>query len=201
MRILFIGDIVGRSGRAVVLRAPAAALARLAARLRRHQRRERGRRIRHHRGDLPGSDRCRRRCDHARQSRLGPEGGAGLHRAGAAPDPSDQLSPRDARARRRPDRDQDRRACAGGQRHGPHLHGPARRSVRGGRARAPRASARRDRGCRRHRHARRSHQREAGHGSFLRRPRQPSGRHPHPRADRRPSESCRAAPPSCRMSA
>jgi len=37
--------------------------------------------------------RCRRRCDHAGQSRLGPEGGAGLHRAGAAPDPPDQLPP------------------------------------------------------------------------------------------------------------
>ncbi len=101
----------------------------------------------------------------------------------------DQLSGRNARARRRPDRDQERRACAGDQCHGPHLHGPARRSVRGGRARAGRASARRDRGRHHHRHARRSHQREAGDGPFLRRPRQPGGRHPYPRADRRPSGS------------
>ena len=34
-------------------------------------------------------------------------------------------------------------------------------------------------------------QREAGDGLFLRRPRQPRGRHPHPRADRRPPASCR----------
>ena len=40
---------------------------------------------------------------------------------------------------------------------------------------------------RRHRarHALRGDQREAGHGLFLRRPRQPRGRHPHPCADRR----------------
>ena len=36
--------------------------------------------------------RRRRRRHHARQSCLGPEGGAGLHRARAAPDPADQLS-------------------------------------------------------------------------------------------------------------
>ena len=40
------------------------------------------------------------------------------------------------------DRRQERRARAGHQRHGPHLHGPARRSVRRGRARACRLSAR-----------------------------------------------------------
>ena len=52
MRLLFLGDIVGRPGpHAVTERLPAPARA-LAARLRRHQRRERGRRLRHHRGDL-----------------------------------------------------------------------------------------------------------------------------------------------------
>ena len=55
MRILFIGDIVGRAGRTVVHRAAARARFRLEARSRRRQRRERGRRLRHHRGDLSTS--------------------------------------------------------------------------------------------------------------------------------------------------
>ena len=78
-----------------------------------------------------------------------------------------------------------RRARAGDQPDGPRVHGPARRSVRGGRARALRLSAegrgRRDRD----RHALRGDEREAGDGPFLRRPREPRGRHPHPCADRR----------------
>ena len=59
------------------------------------------------------------------------------------------------------------------------------------------------RGRRRHRprHALRGDQREAGHGLFLRRPRQPGGRHPHACADRRPPHHARAAPPSCPTSA
>src|ERR1039458_5495655 len=40
------------------------------------QRRELGRRLRHHRGDLQRADRRRRRCRHAGQSRLGPARGA-----------------------------------------------------------------------------------------------------------------------------
>ena len=131
----------GRSGRNVVLERLPGLVARLEARFRRRQRRERGRRLRHHRGDLQRIDRCRRRRHHARQSCLGPARGAGLHRARAAADPPGQLSDRHARARRRPDRGQERRARARGQRHGPHLHGPARRSVRGDRARACRLSA------------------------------------------------------------
>ena len=46
-----------------------------------------------------------------------------------------------ARPRRRSGRDQERQARAGDQRHGPHLHGRARRSVRRGRARARRLRA------------------------------------------------------------
>ena len=59
------------------------------------------------------------------------------------------------------------------------------------------------RGRRRHhrRHALRGHQREAGHGLFLRRPRQPHGRHPHPCARPPTTASCRAAPPSSPTSA
>ena len=59
----------------------------------------------------------------------------GFHRARAAPDPSDQLilPARPARGAALIET-RKRRARAGHQRHGPHLHGPARRSVRGGRA-------------------------------------------------------------------
>ena len=84
MRILFIGDIVGRSGRTAVLeRLPGL--------------------VRDWRLDFVAVngenaaggfgiteaiyqefDRRRRRRRHRRQSFLGPEGGAGLHRAGAA---------------------------------------------------------------------------------------------------------------------
>ena len=91
MRLLFIGDIVGRTGRTALLnRLPASARA-LAARFRRRQRRERRRRLRHHRGDLRGVPRRRGRRDHARQPRLRPARSAGVHRAPAAPDPPGQL--------------------------------------------------------------------------------------------------------------
>ena len=157
------------------------------ARSRRGQRRERRRRLRHHRGDLQRLHRRRRRRHHARQSCLGPARGAGVHRARAAAHPPDQLSARHAGARRRHDRRQERRAGAGHQRHGPHLHGAARRSVHRDRPRACRLSAQERRRRHHRRHALRGDQREAVDGLFLRRPRQPRGRHPHPRADRRPS--------------
>ena len=47
----------------------------------------------------------------------------------------------------------------------------------------------------------RGHQREAGDGPFLRRPREPRGRHPHPCADRGSPDPAAAAPPSCPTSA
>ena len=174
---------------------------RVEARPRRGQRRERRRRLRHHRGDLQRDDRRRRRRRHARQPRLGPARGAGVHRARAAAGSPDQLSARHAGARRGDGRGQERRARARHQRHGPHLHGPARRSVRRGRPRACRLSAEK-RGRRHHRrHALRGDQREAGDGLSLRRPRQPRDRHPHPLRRPRITASCRAAPRSCRTSA
>ncbi len=56
---------------------------------------------------------------------------------------------------------------------------------------------------RRHRarHALRGDQRKAVDGLFRRRPRQPGGRHPHPLPRPPIIASCRAAPPSCRTSA
>ena len=201
MRILFIGDVVGRSGRIAVTERLPEPDRRLEARSRRRQRRERGRRLRHHRSDLQRIDRRRRRRHHARQSRLGPARGAGVHRARAAPDPPGQLSERHARPRRGAGRHQERQTRAGDQRHGPHLHGPARRSLRRGRARARRLRAE-DRRRRHHaRHALRGDQRKAGHGFFRRWPRQPGGRHPYPRADRRSPHFARRAPLSCRTSA
>ena len=201
MRILFIGDIVGRSGRTIVHDRLPGLIARLEARSRRRQRRERRRRLRHHRGDLQRVHRRRRRRHHARQSRLGPARGAGVHRARAAADPPDQLSARHAGPRRRDDRRQERRARARHQRDGPHLHGSARRSVRRDRARACRLSAE-DRRRRHHRrHALRGDQREAGDGLFraTAAPASSSARTPM----RRPPTiaSCRAAPRSCPTSA
>ena len=141
MRILFIGDIVGRSGRTIVNERLPGLIADVEARSRRHQRRERRRRFRHHRSHLQRVDRRRRRRHHARQSRLGSARGAGLHRARAAADPPGQLSQGHARPRRRHGRHQERQARAGHQRHGPHLHGCDGRSLRRGRARARRLRA------------------------------------------------------------
>src|SRR5271169_6343403 len=66
--------------------------------------------------------------------------------------------------------DQRRRARPGRQRHGPHLHGSARRPVRRGRPRVERLRAALRRRRYRHRHACRDDQREAVDGPFLRRP-------------------------------
>ena len=185
MRILFIGDVVGRSGRTIVNERLPGLIADWKLDLVVDQRRERRRRLRHHRGDLQRADRRRRRRHHARQSRLGSARGAGVHRARAAADPPGQLSQGHARPRRRAGRHQERQARAGDQRHGPHLHGRARRSVRRGRARARRLSAQVGRRRHHRRHALRGDQREAVDGLFRRRPRQPGGRHPHPLPDRR----------------
>jgi hypothetical protein len=184
MRILFIGDMVGRSGRAAVLDALPALIARLEARSRRRQRRERRRRLRHHRGDLQefidaGADAVTL-GNHSWDQR---EALVFIERAPRLIRPLNY--PPGTPGRGAADRDGERRARAGHQRHGPRLHGPARRSVRRDRARAracPLASARRRH---RRRHPLRGDQREAGDGPFLRRPRQPGvGTHTHvPTAD------------------
>ena len=91
MRLLFVGDVVGRSGRSVLLEQLPILRVALAARFRRRQRRERGRRLRHHRGDRRGVHRRRRRRHHARQPRLRPARGARLYRAPATADPPGQF--------------------------------------------------------------------------------------------------------------
>ncbi len=97
MRILFIGDIVGRSGRAVVLE-------RLPALIRDWQLDFVAINGENAAGGFGITEaiyqdlaRCRRRRGHRRQSLLGPEGGAGVHRACAPADPPGQLSARHAR--------------------------------------------------------------------------------------------------------
>ena len=201
MRILFIGDVVGRSGRTIVNERLPGLIAdwKLDLVVVNGENAAGGFGITE--VDLQRADRRRRRRHHARQSRLGPARGAGVHRARAAPDPPGQLSQGHARPRRRADREQERQARAGDQRHGPRLHGPARRSVRRGRARARRLRAQNRRRRHHFRYALRGDQREAVDGLFRRRPRQPGGRHPYP--CRRPPTiaSCRGAPPSCRTSA
>ena len=98
--------------------------------------------------------------------------------------PAGQLSAWHARPRRGVDRSQERRAGARDERHGPHFHGRARRSVRRRRPRADELPAWQG-GRRRHRrYARRGDERETGDGVFLRRPGEPRSRHPHARTDR-----------------
>ena len=89
-----------------------------------------------------------------------------------------------AGARRHSRQPAGRRPHSGDECDGPRLHGCAGRSLRGGGARTQRLPS--GRGCRRHRDRCpcRGDQREDGHGAFLRRPRQPGGRHPHPCAHR-----------------
>ena len=89
---LFLGDVVGRTGRQVVVDQLPQLRAALQARFRGGQRRELGRRLRHHGDHLRGPARRRRRRRDARQPRLRPEGGAGVHRAPAAAAAPDQLS-------------------------------------------------------------------------------------------------------------
>ena len=74
MRILFIGDIVGKPGRDIVCRAVARLVAERQARSGRRQRRKRGRRLGADAGHLSRADRGRRRCHHARRPRLSPQG-------------------------------------------------------------------------------------------------------------------------------
>ena len=169
---------------------------RLDARSRRRQWRERRRRLRHHRGDLPGIHRRRRRCGHARQPCLGPARGAGVHRARAAAGPAGEFSEGHAGPRRGFGRYQERQARAGHQRDRPRLHDAVRRSVRRAQPRTRSLSAGRGRRCHRGRFPLRGVERKAGHRLLLRRPRQPRGRHPHPCADIGPSDPQPAAPPT-----
>ncbi len=117
MRLLFLGDIVGRPGRiAFIEKVPE--LRRGETRRRDRQRRERGTWFRHHGSDLQRSDRCRRGCRDARQPRLGPARGDVFHRARAAPRAPDQLSARNTGPWRRHGRGQQWRTHRGDQRHG-----------------------------------------------------------------------------------
>ena len=196
LRILFVGDVVGRAGRTAVSRTSARHDPRLGARSRHRQWRERRRRLRHHRGDLPGIHRRRRRRRHARQSCLGSARGAGVHRARAAAGSPGEFSAGHAGPRLCAGRHQERQARAGHQRHRPRLHDAVRRSVRRHQPRTRSLSA--ARGGRRHRgrFPLRGLQRKAGHRLFLRRPRQSRRRHPHPCADSRTTRSFPAAPPT-----
>ena len=98
MRLLFLGDVVGRSGRDAVSSRLPGLIDALRLRFRRRQRREREPRPRPHRGPLQRSPRCRRRRRHARRPRLRPARHAELYRARADADPADQHARRNARA-------------------------------------------------------------------------------------------------------
>ena len=188
MRILFIGDVVGRSGRAIVGELLPGLVRDWKLDLVLTQRRERRRRLRHHRGDLQRIHRRRRRRGDARQSCLGSARGFGFHRARAEAHPPDQFSQRHARQGRGHDRRQERRACPRDECDGPHLHGSARRSLHHHRSGTQCLRAEERRGRDRARFPLRGDERETIDGSFRRRAREPRGRHPHPCADRRPPD-------------
>ena len=98
IRILFIGDIVGRPGRELVRRGLRGARRPPSDRSRHRQRRERRRRLRHHARDRRPAARLGRRRDDLRQSHLGQEGSARLHRRRAAAAAAGQLPGRRRRA-------------------------------------------------------------------------------------------------------
>ena len=130
MRILFIGDIVGRPGRELVQRGLRALVELSRDRPRHRQRRERGGRLRHHARDRRRAARLGRRRDDVRQSHLGQEGSARLHRHRAAPAAAGQLPRRRARQRQLPGAHRATAQRRRHQRHGPRLHAEHRRSVR-----------------------------------------------------------------------
>ncbi len=132
MRLLFIGDVIGRSGRAAIAEHVPRLRQQPRAGFRGRQWRKRRRRLRHHRKHRPGVPERGNRLRDARQSRLRPARGAGLHRARAPCPAADQLSAGHAGARVLALRDRRWRTRAGDERHGPRLHGRARRSLRGG---------------------------------------------------------------------
>ena len=131
MRLLFIGDVVGRSGRAAVLEQVAAPARPLAARFRRRQRRERGGRLRPHRGDLRANSSPPGRCGDARQSRLRPDARRSCSSTAsrASSGPANYPSGTPGRGASVIESAK-RRAAPGRQRARPHLHGRARRPVR-----------------------------------------------------------------------
>ena len=96
MRILFIGDVVGRTGREAV----ATSLPKLREALRIDLAVVNAENASHGFGLAPGhGDRAvrrRGRCDHAGQPRLGPQGDHPLHRRNPAADPRAEFSPRHA---------------------------------------------------------------------------------------------------------
>ena len=105
MRILFIGDVVGRSGRTIVTERLPGLIAdwKLDLVVVNGENAAGGfgiTEVIYNELIDAGAD-----ADHARQSRLGSARGAGVHRARAAPDPPAQLSERHARPRRRIGRD------------------------------------------------------------------------------------------------
>ena len=96
MNILFIGDIVGRPGRDLVRHGLPALAAHYGVDLVIANAENAAARLRHHARDWRRDCRLRRRRHDVRQSHLGQEGGARLHRHRAAAAPSGQLPGRRA---------------------------------------------------------------------------------------------------------
>ncbi len=127
MRLLFLGDMVGKTGRVAVWDRLPGPHFRSEARLRHRQWRERRRRLRHYRGHLSGNNHCRRRCGDDGQSCLGSKGSGGILRAPRPVSASRQLSCRHARSRFQHLLCSQRRACWRGKHNGPRLHASKRR--------------------------------------------------------------------------
>ena len=190
MRLLFLGDMVGRTGRTAVWERLPGLISRLQARFRHRQWRERRRRLRHHRRDLSRDDRRRRRCGDHRQPCLGPARGAEVRAArGALPAAGQFPQGHAGRGCRRLSSPGTAPGCWSSNIMGrvfmhPELDDP----FQAGRARAGRLPARRAGRCGGHRFPRRGDLGEDVLRAFRRRPRQPGRRHPHAPADRRPPD-------------
>ena len=187
--ILFVGDVVGGLGPPDAARDPARSWCdELAARLRRRQRRERGRRPRDHAQDRRRALRQRRRRDHARQPRLPPPGDPPLPRARAADRPAGELPAPPAR-QRRDDRRAGRRAAGVVNLIGTVFLDAARSPFDEIESllHEPRGQGR----PRPRRPARRGDEREGRDGLVPRRPRHRGRRHPHARPDRRRARAAR----------
>ena len=185
IRLLFIGDIVGRPGRDLVRRGLAALVDAPPDRSRHRQRRERRGRLRHHARDRRPAARLGRRRDDLGQSHLGQEGSARLHRRRAAAAAAGQLSRPACRATAATSRGRaDGAVGRRDQRHGPRVHAATsttrlRVVLKRDRGAAP-AHARHLRGL-----PRRGDVREDRDGLASRRQGHGGRRHAHARADGR----------------
>ena len=186
MRILFLGDVVGRSGARRSSRRCRACASATRARFRGGQRRERRRRLRHHRADPDRAARRRRRRRDHRQSRVG----TSARRSCSSSVTTACCGRSIFRQARRAGAPVCSRRKTGADvlvinAHGPRVHGRSRCPFRAVERELEACGLKTRRRRDRDRLSRRGHLREAGHGLFRRRAGERGDRHAYPCADGR----------------